>query len=85
MRETNDSLPAAPEFDVVVCGGTLGIFLACSLQLRGVRVAVVERGKVQGREQEWNISRKELSELVCHAWCEGVLTFILGISKCRQT
>ena len=28
------------------------------------RVAVVERGPLQGRQQEWNISRKELQELV---------------------
>ena len=27
-------------------------------------VAVVERGPLRGREQEWNISRKELLELV---------------------
>ncbi len=57
-------LAAAPAFDVVVCGGTLGVFLAASLQLRGLRVAVVERGHLRGREQEWNISRKELYELV---------------------
>ena len=30
------------------------------------RVAVVERGPLKGREQEWNISRKELRELVSH-------------------
>ena len=28
------------------------------------RVAVVERGPLRGRSQEWNISRKELAELV---------------------
>ena len=28
------------------------------------RVALVERGPLQGRQQEWNISRKELQELV---------------------
>ena len=28
------------------------------------RVAVVERGPLKGRDQEWNISRKELNELV---------------------
>lgn len=30
-------------------------------------VAVMERGPLKGREQEWNISRKELMELVCIA------------------
>lgn len=29
------------------------------------RVVVVERGSLRGREQEWNISRRELLELVC--------------------
>eukprot|EP00249_Psilotum_nudum_P012302 c23708_g1_i1 orf=204-1982(+) len=51
-------------FDVVVCGGTLGIFIAASLALRGFHVAVVERGILQGRVQEWNVSRRELDELV---------------------
>jgi len=31
-------------------------------------VAVVERGPLKGREQEWNISRKELNELVISSW-----------------
>lgn len=55
------------DYDVVICGGTLGIFFALALQLQGkgnLRVAVLEAGKLRGREQEWNISRKELDELV---------------------
>ncbi|GLT28327.1 hypothetical protein SLA2020_032690 [Shorea laevis] len=51
-------------FDVVVCGGTLGIFIATALSSKGLRVGVVERNILKGREQEWNISRKELMELV---------------------
>ena len=54
----------APDYDVVVCGGTLGVFVAHALALRGLSVAVVEAGKLRGREQEWNISRQELDELV---------------------
>ena len=46
--------------DVVLAGGTLGILLATALQLKGWRVAVIERGILKGREQEWNISRQEL-------------------------
>ncbi|CAG9460575.1 unnamed protein product [Pedinophyceae sp. YPF-701] len=61
---------ARTDYDVVVCGGTLGIFIACALQLRGLRVAVLERGQLAGRAQEWNISRSELAELVE----QGVLT-----------
>lgn len=48
------------EWDVVVCGGTLGILIGTALQKRGWRVALIERGILRGREQEWNISRKEL-------------------------
>ncbi|MQM03286.1 hypothetical protein Taro_036061, partial [Colocasia esculenta] len=51
-------------FDVLVCGGTLGIFVAVSLACKGLRVGIVERNLLKGREQEWNISRKELMELV---------------------
>ena len=52
------------DFDVVVCGGTLGIFVATALQLKGHDVCVVEGGTLQGREQEWNISMDEMLELV---------------------
>ncbi|KAH0783199.1 hypothetical protein KY290_002797 [Solanum tuberosum] len=51
-------------FDVIVCGGTLGIFIATALSSKGLRVGVVEKNVLKGREQEWNISRKELLELV---------------------
>jgi len=70
VRETETPLPNAPEFDVVIAGGTLGIFMATALQKKGFRVCVVERGPLKGRTQEWNISRKEMMELVE----EGVLS-----------
>ena len=49
------------EWDVVVCGGTLGVFIASTLAQKGWRVALLERGQLRGRDQEWNISRSELS------------------------
>jgi flavin-dependent dehydrogenase len=52
------------DFDVAICGGTLGIFFGTALALRGHKVVVVEAGKLQGREQEWNISLKEIEELL---------------------
>uniref|UniRef100_A0A9I9DIM8 Uncharacterized protein n=1 Tax=Cucumis melo TaxID=3656 RepID=A0A9I9DIM8_CUCME len=55
---------AIDTFDVLVCGGTLGVFIATALSLKGLRVGIVERNVLKGREQEWNISRKELLELV---------------------
>lgn len=61
---TLEHIQTSKHYDVIVCGGTLGIFYAYALQLRGYKVAVVERGKVQGRVQEWNISKKELETLL---------------------
>ncbi|XWS47406.1 hypothetical protein CRYUN_Cryun14cG0149500 [Craigia yunnanensis] len=55
---------AVDKCDVVVCGGTLGIFIATALSAKGLKVSIVERNILKGREQEWNISRKELMELV---------------------
>jgi lycopene cyclase CruP len=52
------------DWDVVICGGTLGILLGTALVQRGWRVALLERGKLQGRQQEWNTSRHELQVLV---------------------
>jgi lycopene cyclase CruP len=49
------------EWDVIICGGTLGILIGCALAVRGWRVALLERGILQGRQQEWNISRQELA------------------------
>jgi lycopene cyclase CruP len=51
----------AVDWDVIICGGTLGILIGCALAVKGVRVALLERGILRGREQEWNISRKELA------------------------
>ena len=51
-------------FDVAVCGGTLGVIAAAALARRGLRVVLLERGEVRGREQEWNISRKEMADIV---------------------
>eukprot|EP00980_Cylindrotheca_fusiformis_P029466 scaffold23479_cov143-Cylindrotheca_fusiformis.AAC.16 len=54
------------DYDVVVCGGTLGVFFATALLLRnpGMKIAILEAGELKGRSQEWNISRKEMDELV---------------------
>ena len=51
-------------FDCVVLGGTLGIFFAAALQKRGLKCAVVERGLIKGRQQEWNLSLDEVMDLV---------------------
>ena len=53
----------SPSSEGVIFGwpqGTLGIFLAATLSERGNKVACVERGKLMGRDQEWNISREDM-------------------------
>ena len=54
------------DYDVTICGGTLGVFFATSLLLRNpdLKIAILEAGELKGRAQEWNISRKEMEELV---------------------
>ena len=59
VKESKEPLGTV-DWDVVICGGTLGILIGAALQRRGWRVALIERGILRGREQEWNISRKEL-------------------------
>ena len=52
------------EYDVAICGGTLGILLGAALSQQGWKVVLIERGELRGRDQEWNISRKELETFV---------------------
>ncbi len=51
-------------YDVAIGGGTLGILIGTALAQQGLQVVLLERGQLQGRTQEWNISRRELSVLV---------------------
>lgn len=73
---SSSSSSKACMYDVIVAGGTLGVFVAVALAQRGLSVAVVERGVLAGRTQEWNISRKELLELV--EVREVVFVFLVG-------
>ena len=51
-------------YDLAICGGTLGILLGAALANKGWRVLLLERGELRGRDQEWNISRRELAAFV---------------------
>jgi lycopene cyclase CruP len=64
MVVSSDEFLKTIDVDIAIAGGTLGIMLAAALQLRGLQVAVIERGELKGRVQEWNISRSELAVLV---------------------
>jgi len=56
--------PKDLDYDVCVCGGTLGLMLATTLQKRGFKVCVLDKRLIEGRTQEWNISRGELKSLI---------------------
>lgn len=58
--QSSSETMGSTDCDVIVCGGTLGIFIGCALQRYGWRVIVIEQGILRGRAQEWNISRREL-------------------------
>ena len=75
LRSPSDSEPAQVvskikttlpklDYDVIVAGGTLGLPIALTLAIQGHKVAILERGILKGRAQEWNISRDELRGLV---------------------
>jgi lycopene cyclase CruP len=63
VHEHAETLEAI-DWDVVICGGTLGVLMGAALAQKGWRVALLERGRLRGRDQEWNISRRELQSLV---------------------
>ncbi|MGL5076399.1 MAG: lycopene cyclase family protein, partial [Waterburya sp.] len=63
VTQSSDSI-GEYDTDIVICGGTLGILLGAALQRRGWQVSLIERGVLRGREQEWNISRKELETFI---------------------
>ncbi|NDJ16027.1 FAD-binding oxidoreductase [Myxacorys almedinensis A] len=62
--QESDQLLEIVEWDVIISGGTLGILIGAALAQKGWRVALIERGVLRGRDQEWNISRKELKVFV---------------------
>lgn len=51
------------DYDVVILGGTLGIFYGMALQLKGLKVCVVSPRDLKGQDQEWNVAKDDLLEL----------------------
>lgn len=59
----DDSGQPIMDFDVIILGGTLGIFYARALQLKGLNVCVAAPRELKGQDQEWNVSMEDLMEL----------------------
>lgn len=55
---------AGAEYDLVYCGGVLGLFSAAVMARRGYRVAVFDQRRVGTSHREWNISDDELQQFV---------------------
>lgn len=48
FKRSESSGMTVEDFDVVVCGGTLGIFIATALCAKGLKVGIVERNLLKG-------------------------------------
>ena len=60
-----DGLPSTQaDFDLVYCGGVLGLFSAAVMARRGYRVAVLDQRRVGTSHREWNISDEELERFM---------------------
>lgn len=60
-----EDMPVADtEYDLVYCGGVLGLFSAAVMARRGCRVAVFDQRRVGTSHREWNISDDELQQFV---------------------
>lgn len=81
-RQPGTRLPSAPQYDVAVAGGTLGILLATALQARGHRVAVIERRRLEGRLQGVPV-RLHCHLCVCCLY-SGVCVALFCLSTCLQ-
>ncbi len=56
--------PTEADFDLVYCGGVLGLFSAAVMARQGYRVAVLDQRRVGTSHREWNISDDELERFV---------------------
>lgn len=52
------------DFDLIYCGGVLGLFSAAVMAQKGWRVLVFDQRRVGTSHREWNISDEELSRFV---------------------
>lgn len=64
-RSDPTAQPLSPHlFDVVLAGGGLSLIYAAVWARAGLRVCVLDRGRIGSGHREWNISRSELAPLV---------------------
>jgi lycopene cyclase CruA len=55
---------ALVDYDVAIAGGGLWLLMAPLLAARGLKVAVLDRGRIGCAQREWNCSERELERLV---------------------
>ncbi len=56
--------PTQADFDLVYCGGVLGLFSAAVMARKGYKVMVFDQRRVGTSHREWNISDEELEKFV---------------------
>ncbi|NWJ45075.1 MAG: hypothetical protein HXX08_04265 [Chloroflexi bacterium] len=59
-----DLPPSTEQYDLVYCGGVLGLFSAAVMARKGFRVLVFDQRRVGTSHREWNISDEELEKFV---------------------
>jgi len=60
----DDLPPAQADYDLVYCGGVLGLFSAAVMARKGYKVLVFDQRRVGTSHREWNISDEELEKFV---------------------
>lgn len=72
------------DFDVILAGGGLSLLLAPALARRGLKVAVLDRGRIGAVHREWNASRPELAPLVAEGIVDAVELESLIVAQYRE-
>lgn len=63
-KPNSPPVPLTPTYDLIYVGGALGVIHAAVMAQLGYRVLLIERLPFGRMNREWNISRKELQNLI---------------------
>ncbi len=72
------------DFDVIIAGGGLSLLLAPALARRGLKVAVLDRGRIGAVHREWNASRSELAPLIAEGIVDAAGLEALIVAQYRE-